>query len=233
MRPRRVAPVVRAPRRQSDPARTRSRVFRGRSRRGGRGRTSAPCPELPRSMQAVRYPYTTSRRGDLRGSSATTPRPRRSGGFTIVGRRGLVHRLDPHPDLTPSCSCPDTTSAADGRSAGAAVPDPIRRWRRGLNIGHASLTVDRAHAATRACSCVALQDTTPRRRAASHRAGGRRRCSTSFRSANVPACLSGSGPSLLAFERDGHVGDLPDDWRAIRARRPGINTGGVEVVVED
>jgi homoserine kinase len=46
----------------------------------------------------------------------------------------------------------------------------------------------------------------------------------------LPVCLSGAGPSLLAFEREGHtVGELPNGWRAIR---PGVRAKGVEVQVE-
>jgi hypothetical protein len=46
----------------------------------------------------------------------------------------------------------------------------------------------------------------------------------------VPSCVSGAGPSLLAFEREGTtVGDLPDGWRAIR---PGVRAKGVEVALE-
>jgi homoserine kinase len=52
-----------------------------------------------------------------------------------------------------------------------------------------------------------------------------------LRHRQIPACLSGAGPSLLAFEREGHtVGDPPDGWRAIR---PGVRSKGVEVAVED
>jgi homoserine kinase len=48
---------------------------------------------------------------------------------------------------------------------------------------------------------------------------------------HVPSCVSGAGPSLLAFEREGRtVGDLPDGWRAIR---PGVRAKGLEVFVED
>jgi homoserine kinase len=52
-----------------------------------------------------------------------------------------------------------------------------------------------------------------------------------LRRRQFPACLSGAGPSILAFERDGHVvEELPDGWSAIR---PGVRAAGVEVVVED
>jgi homoserine kinase len=52
----------------------------------------------------------------------------------------------------------------------------------------------------------------------------------SLRGNGSPACLSGAGPAILAFERDGHVvEELPDGWRMIR---PGVRATGVEVVVE-
>jgi homoserine kinase len=51
-----------------------------------------------------------------------------------------------------------------------------------------------------------------------------------LRHRQLAACLSGAGPSILVFERDGHVvEELPDGWRAIR---PGVRATGVEVVVE-
>jgi homoserine kinase len=50
-----------------------------------------------------------------------------------------------------------------------------------------------------------------------------------LRTRQVPACLSGAGPSVLAFEREGRsAGDPPDGWRAIK---PGVRASGVEVLV--
>jgi homoserine kinase len=51
-----------------------------------------------------------------------------------------------------------------------------------------------------------------------------------LRRRQIPARLSGAGPSILAFERDGHgLGDTPDGWRSLR---PGVRSAGVEVEVE-
>jgi homoserine kinase len=51
-----------------------------------------------------------------------------------------------------------------------------------------------------------------------------------LRRRQFPACLSGAGPSILAFERHGDpLPDLPEGWRAIR---PGVRAKGVEVSVE-
>jgi hypothetical protein len=44
----------------------------------------------------------------------------------------------------------------------------------------------------------------------------------------VPVCVSGSGPSLLAFESDHHP--LPDPGEAWTLLRPRIRTIGFEVI---
>ena len=47
---------------------------------------------------------------------------------------------------------------------------------------------------------------------------------------DIPVCVSGAGPSLLAFEQDGRViPDLGDGWSVLR---PGIRSKGFEVSVE-
>jgi hypothetical protein len=44
----------------------------------------------------------------------------------------------------------------------------------------------------------------------------------------VPVCLSGAGPSLLAFESEEHpVPDPGDGWRVLR---PGVRATGFEIV---
>jgi len=47
-------------------------------------------------------------------------------------------------------------------------------------------------------------------------------------SRGVPVCVSGSGPSLLAFEGDGWlVPDPGDGWRMVRI---GVRAAGVQVI---
>jgi homoserine kinase len=148
------------------------------------------------------------------------------GGFTIVADR-VVRRLDPHPDLDPVVLVPDhlrlpTADARDVLPSNVSRPDAV------FNVGHAAMAVV---ALTRSPDLliVALQD----RLHENARAGFVPESAAllaDLRRQQIPACLSGAGPSLLAFQRDGHeVGGLPDGWRAIR---PGVRAKGVEVFLE-
>ena len=150
------------------------------------------------------------------------------GGFTIVAT-GSVHRLDPHPDLDPVVLVPErlrlpTTAAREALTKEVSRRDAV------FNVSHASLAVfaltkepdlletalhDRLHEDARL-------ELIPEARDLLHELRQGRR---------VASCVSGAGPSLLAFEREGStVGELPEGWRAIR---PGVQANGVEVFVED
>ena len=155
--------------------------------------------------------------------------PAAFGGLTVFAPgSGYVHRFEPHRDLDPVVVLPDRLRLATGE-ARAALSSSVDRRDAVFNIGHAALAVmaftrepdlllvalhDRLHEDARGAlvpeSAALLDD---------------------LRHRQIPACLSGAGPSLLAFERDGHsVSDLPEGWRAIR---PGVRSKGVEVQVED
>jgi hypothetical protein len=47
------------------------------------------------------------------------------------------------------------------------------------------------------------------------------------RAGRIPVCVSGAGPSLLAFELDGR--EVPDPGPGWRVLRPGIRTDGVRI----
>jgi homoserine kinase len=148
------------------------------------------------------------------------------GGFAIVAR-GVVRRLDPHPSLAPVVFIPEQRS--DTATARSVLSPTVPREDAVFNVGQAALTViaftqdpsllfaalrDRLHEDARSAlmprSAALLEDLRARR---------------------VPACLSGAGPSVLAFEVEGRpAGDPPDGWRAIR---PGVREDGAEVVVDD
>jgi homoserine kinase len=155
--------------------------------------------------------------------------PAAHGGLTVVTPDGYVHAIEPHPSLDPVVLLPERLRmrTSDARSA---LPSSVDRRDAVFNIGHAALAVvafergdldllfvalhDRLHEDVRASlvpeTAALLED---------------------LRRRHVPACLSGAGPSLLAFEPEGHaVNDLPEGWRELR---PGIRAEGVEVVVED
>ena len=149
------------------------------------------------------------------------------GGFTIVADR-VVRRLDPHPDLDPVVLVPDHLRLPTG-DARSALPSAVSRQEAVFNIGHAALAVV-AFTQDPSLLLVALQD----RLHEDPRAGLVPESASllaELRHREIPACLSGAGPSLLAFERAGHaVADLPDGWRAIR---PGVRAKGFELFVED
>jgi homoserine kinase len=148
------------------------------------------------------------------------------GGLTVFA--GSVHRFEPHPTLDPRLLVPDRVrlSTSDAR---AALPATIDRADAVFNIGHGALAVmalvngdldlllvalhDRLHEAARASmipETASLLD--------------------DLRQRQLAVCLSGAGPSILAFERDGHeVGEMPDGWRVLR---PGLRSAGVEVRIE-
>lgn len=174
-------------------------------------------------------PYTTfAYAAELEGHPDNAA-PATFGGLTVFASgSAYVHRLEPHPDLDPVVVVPDRLRSATAE-ARRALSRTVDRADAVYNIGHAALVVvaltrepglllvalhDRLHEDVRAAlvpeSAALLAD---------------------FRQRQIPACLSGAGPSLLAFEREGEaVGDLPDGWRAIR---PGVRAKGVEVVAED
>ena len=154
--------------------------------------------------------------------------PATYGGLT-VSASGSVHRFEPHPDLDPVVLVPERLRLATGE-ARSALASTVDRQDAVFNIGHAALAIVALTEGDLDLLLVALHD----------------RLHESVRGAMIPevadllddlrhrqlaACLSGAGPSILAFEREGHVvEELPDGWRVIR---PGVRATGVEVVVED
>jgi homoserine kinase len=156
--------------------------------------------------------------------------PATYGGLTVFALgSGFVHRLDPHPLLDPVVLIPERLRlpTADARRALASTVD---RQDAVFNIGHAALAVIALIQGDLDLLLVALHD----RLHEGVRVAMLPEVGTlldDLRRRQIPACLSGAGPSLLAFERNGRViDDPPEGWRAIRPR---IRSTGVEVVVED
>lgn len=188
----------------------------------------ALCRSLLREAEGEDDPYTTfAYAAELEGHPDNAA-PASFGGLTVFAPgSGYVHRFEPHRDLVPVVVLPDRLRLATAE-ARAALSSTVDRRDAVFNIGHAALAVmaltrepdllpvalhDRLHEDARGAlvpeSAALLDD---------------------LRHRQIPACLSGAGPSLLAFEREGHsVGDLPDGWRALR---PGVRAKGVEVQVE-
>jgi len=154
--------------------------------------------------------------------------PATFGALTVIAS-GSVRRLEPHPSIDPVVLVPERLRLPTG-DARSALPPSVDRADAVFNVGHAALVAlalvegdldllllalhDRLHEDVRASlvpeAAAILED---------------------LRARQLAACLSGAGPSILAFERDGHeVGALPEGWRALR---PGVRSHGVEVSVED
>ena len=148
------------------------------------------------------------------------------GGFTIVAR-GMAQRFEPHPSLEPVVFIPEERVSTS--SARRALPTTVPREDAVFNVGQAALTA-LAFTERPKLLVIALHDRLHEEARASLMPGSAAAL-LELRRANVPACLSGAGPSVLAFEHEHHpMPAPPDGWRAIR---PGVRSTGVEVVVED
>jgi homoserine kinase len=174
-------------------------------------------------------PYTTFAYASELEGHPDNAAPAAYGGLTVFAPgSGYVHRLEPHPDLAPVVLVPDRLRLPTA-AARSALTTTVDRQDAVFNIGHAALAVVALTQGDLDLLLVALHD----RLHESVRAAMVPETATlleDLRHRQLAACLSGAGPSVLAFERDGHlVGDLPGGWRAIR---PGVRTEGVEVQVE-
>jgi homoserine kinase len=147
-----------------------------------------------------------------------------AGGFTVAFGDGVI-RLDPHPDLRPVAFVPIGVRLPT-REARAALPELVPLRDAVHNAGHAAATVvaltsepglltqtlgDRLHQQARlrlVPSVSAVFD--------------------QLQAADVPVCVSGAGPTLLAFELDGVP--LPDPGEGWQVMRLGVAGTGVEIV---
>jgi homoserine kinase len=149
------------------------------------------------------------------------------GGFTVALPDGFVRRLEPHPDLRPVAIVPDIRlSTIEAREA---LAPEVSRADAVFNAAHAALVLE---AITRdpGLLAVALRDRLhedARLRLVPEVAD----LMEDLRRVRVPVCVSGAGPTLLAFETD----DGPDlrpvlesrpTWRVLR---PGVRASGFEV----
>ncbi|HEY7668168.1 MAG TPA: homoserine kinase [Actinomycetota bacterium] len=145
-----------------------------------------------------------------------------AGGLTIAFGDGVI-RLDPHPELRPAVLVPEARLAtADAR---AALPETVPLADAVFNAGHAAATVVALTSSPDLLSS-ALRDRLHQ--------GARLRLAPKARSvfdeltaAGVAVCVSGAGPSLLAFELGGAiVPEVGPGWRVLRV---GVAAAGVQV----
>ena len=145
------------------------------------------------------------------------------GGFTIVAGEE-VERFEPHPDLRPVVLIPEHVRVST-EQARRVLPRTVSREDAVFNIGHAGLTIarilrdpehlrlamsDRLHQDVRLALVPEVREVFDR-----------------LHADDIAVCVSGSGPTLLAFERDGWpVPDLGGEWRVLRVP---VRHNGVEV----
>jgi homoserine kinase len=125
-----------------------------------------------------------------------------------------AERLDPHDDLRPVLVIPehDRLATADARRV---LPRDVPLPDAAFNAGRAALVVV---ALTRNLDVLpaALEDRLHQRRRLPLTPGSRA-VFEDLRTAGVPVCVAGAGPSLLAFETgDIQVPELGPSWRTLR-----------------
>lgn len=152
--------------------------------------------------------------------------PAAHGGFTIATAEGFVRRLEPHPDLHPVAIVPEVhVSTADAR---AALPDTVPMADAVYNAAHAALMVE-ALTADPELLRIALRDRL-HERVRIALVPGLAEVVDELRRHNVPVCVSGAGPTMLAFPLAGapelthDLLDLPRTWRIwpLDVRRSGF-----------
>jgi len=132
------------------------------------------------------------------------------GGFTIAMAGATARRLDPHPDVRPVALVPRRLRLPT-REARAALPAVVPRADAVFNVAHAALA---AHALTRDPSllAVALHDRL-HEEARLDLVPEVRVVAESMRAAGIAVCVSGAGPTLLAFPLDAQrMPDTGEDW---------------------
>ena len=148
--------------------------------------------------------------------------PAAFGGLTVIAD-GDVRRMEPHPELRPVALIPDVRlSTARARDV---LPSQVARADAVFNVAHGALTIraltdepdmlrtvmrDRLHQDARLELVPAVRDVFRR-----------------LTGDGVPVCVSGAGPTLLAFEsKDRPVRDPGAGWRVLRTT---ARSAGVEI----
>jgi homoserine kinase len=150
------------------------------------------------------------------------------GGVVIayLSRRGWrAHRLAAHPSLRPVLLVPehDRLATADARRA---LPREVPLGDAAFNVGRAALAVV-ALTERPDLLAVAMEDRLHQNRRLPL-VPASRALFEDLREADVPVCVSGAGPSLLAFESDDRpIPDLGPGWRSVRT---GVTQAGATLV---
>ena len=145
------------------------------------------------------------------------------GGFTISYGEGVI-RLDPAEGLAPVVLVP-RHARLETAEARAILPDTVTRADAVFNVARAAVGVV-AFSADPSLLPEALKDVLhqPYRLPLVSEAAD---LFSRLRAAGVPVCVSGAGPSLLAFETpDRPLPEIGDAWVALA---PGVRRSGVEI----
>ena len=147
------------------------------------------------------------------------------GGFTIALPSGDVRRLDVDPAVRPVALVPLDVRLPTAE-ARRALPDRVERADAIYNAAHAALVVE---ALTRDPSLLrdALRDRL-HQEARLELVPTVRELFRDLVDRGVPVCVSGAGPSLLAFESDERT--VPDPGEGWRVLRTAVREAGFEVL---
>lgn len=151
--------------------------------------------------------------------------PAAYGGLCVIAE-GFVHRLDVNPAIEPILLIP-VHSRVPTDAARRALPERVLLRDAVSNIGHGALVVTALTTGDVDLLRVALHDRLHEEVRLSLVPEVRDVLGT-IRSARIPACVSGSGPSLLAFDTPDHrMPALSEGWRVLRVP---VRRNGIEVV---
>jgi homoserine kinase len=148
------------------------------------------------------------------------------GGFTIASPGGSVRVLRPHENLRPVVLVPTHLRLPTGE-ARAALSASVAREDAVYNVAHAALMVE-AISRDPALLGEAMRDRL-HERARLDLVPEARTVLEAVRAAGIPACVSGAGPSLLAFPPAG--AEVPDPGGPWVVRPLGTRVRGFELDV--
>ena len=147
------------------------------------------------------------------------------GGMTIIAE-GFVRRLDVHPGIRPVALVPEG-SRVPTEAARRALPEHVTLQDAVHNVAHGALAVTAFTTGDLELLVVALRDRLHEEVRLSL-VPELREVMEELRRVQIPVCLSGSGPTLLAFERDDRT--MPDPGAGWRVLRPSVRASGIEIL---